>query len=63
MRSKWVRYEVLYKLQRVVCDRVVLIMPPGGCFGLVSLLGSLLGLNNRVGFICRKHLLIIVWFE
>lgn len=63
VRNKWVRYKVLCKLQRAVPDRVVLIMSPGGCLGLVSLLGSLLGLNNGVGFICRKHLLIIVWFE
>ena len=43
-------------------ERTVVITSIGANFGLVSLLGSLLGLNNGDGFICRKHLLI-VWLE
>lgn len=46
-----------------VREGIVVTVFTGGNFGLVSLQGSLLGLNNRDGFICRKHLLIIVWFE
>ena len=48
---------------REVHERTGIIPSTGSNFGLGSLLGSLLGLNNRDGFIRRTHLLIMVWFE
>lgn len=46
-----------------VHERIIVFTSTRDILSLASLLGSLLGLNNRDGFICRKHLLIIVWFE